>query len=334
MQSYSRKSNKNMKKKIAVIYGGYSSEYKISEKSGRVIYEHIDRDLYEPYLVEVSEKSWHVNLKGGGVAPIDKNKFTFLLDETVCSFDVAFITIHGTPGEDGKLQSYFDMIGLDYINSGAFGSSLSFNKWACNSFLRAFGIATAKAILLRKGSSPNPIEIADEIGFPCFIKPNGAGSSFGISKVNTLMDMPNAIAKAFEEDDEVVVESFVKGREITCGLYNNGTEIVPLPPTEIVTDNEFFDYGAKYNGESNEITPADIDAELTTLIQNTSKSIYRRLGLKGLARIDFMVTEEGTPYLIEVNTTPGMSEESIVPQQIKASGADLKTVLSQLVEVK
>ncbi len=320
-----------MKKKIAVVFGGYSSEYKISEKSARVIAEHIDRELFEPYMVEITRKSWHVNLKGGGVAPIDKNKFTFITDEVESGFDVAFITIHGTPGEDGKLQSYFDMIGLKYINSGSFGSTLTFNKWACNSFLRAFGIATAKAILIRKGDTPNAIEIADEIGFPCFIKPNGAGSSFGVSKVKTLMQMPEAIAKAFEEDDEVVVESFIAGREITCGLYFDGTEIIPLPPTEIISQNEFFDYGAKYNGESQEVTPAEISAEWTTLIHNTSKSIYRRLGLRGLARIDFMVTEEGVPFLIEVNTTPGFSEQSIVPQQIRAAGMNVTDVLSQLI---
>jgi len=319
-----------MKKKIAVVFGGYSSEYKISEKSARVIVEHIDRELFDPYMVEITRKSWHVNLKGGGVAPIDKNKFTFITDDVESAFDLAFITIHGTPGEDGKLQSYFDMIGLKYINSSPFGSTLTFNKWACNSFLRAFGIATAKAILIRKGDTPNAIEIADEIGFPCFIKPNGAGSSFGVSKVKTLMQMPEAIAKAFEEDDEVVVESFIAGREITCGLYFDGTEIIPLPPTEIISQNEFFDYGAKYNGESQEVTPAEISTEWTTLIHNTSKSIYRRLGLRGLARIDFMVTEEGVPFLIEVNTTPGFSEQSIVPQQIRAAGMNVTDVLTQL----
>ena len=321
-----------MKKKVAVVYGGYSSEYKISEKSARVIFEHVNREMFEPYLVEITRKSWHVNLKGGGVSPIDKNKFTFLIDDTVHAFSIAFITIHGTPGEDGKLQSYFDMIGLKYINSDPFGSALTFNKWACNSFLRAFGIATAKAILIRKGETPNTFEIADEIGFPCFIKPNGAGSSFGISKVNTLMDMPTAIAKAFEEDDEVVIEAFIKGREITCGLYFDGNEIIPLPLTEIITDNEYFDYEAKYKGESKEITPAEIDSELTILIQNTSKSIYRRLGLKGLSRIDFMVGEDRVPFLIEVNTTPGMSEQSIVPQQITAAGLNLETVITQLIE--
>lgn len=321
-----------MKKRIAVVYGGYSSEYGISEKSARVIFEHIDRQLYEPFLVEITKKSWHVNLKGGGVAPIDKNKFSFITDDVVHSFDIVFITIHGTPGEDGKLQAYFDMLGIRYINSGQFASALTFNKWACNSFLRAFGIATAKAILIREGSSPNTIEIADEIGFPCFVKPNGAGSSFGISKVKTLMEMPAAIAKAFEEDSEIVIEAFVKGREITCGIYSNGTDIIPLPPTEIISNNEYFDFGAKYNGESQEITPADISADLTKLIQNTTKSIYRRLGLRGIARVDFMVNDENIPYLIEVNTTPGMSEQSLVPQQIRAMNKTLKDVFTEVIE--
>jgi D-alanine-D-alanine ligase len=319
-----------MKKKIAIVYGGYSSEFKISQKSAGVIFENINRDFFEPYLVEISKDSWHVALKGT-VASIDKNKFSFLENDQEIQFDLAFITIHGTPGEDGKLQSYFDMIGLAYINSNCFGASLTFNKWACNSFLRAFGISTAKAILIREGDTPNPIEIADEIGFPCFVKPNGAGSSFGISKVKTLMEMPGAIAKAFEEDAEVVVESFIAGREITCGLYYNGTEIIALPPTEIITANEFFDYAAKYEGKSQEITPADISSEWLKAIQNKAKSIYRRIGLRGFARVDFMVTPEGEPFLIEVNTNPGMTNESLVPQQIVAAGKNLKDVLTEVI---
>lgn len=319
-----------MKRKVAVIYGGYSSEFKISQKSAGQIYEHLDRDLFTPYLVEVSKTSWHVHHKGG-VFPIDKNKFTFLLEDEVVSFDLAFITIHGTPGEDGKLQSYFDMIGMDYVNSGSFASSLSFNKWACNSFLRAFGIATAKAILIRRGDTPNPIEIADELGFPCFVKPNDGGSSYGISKVKTLMEMPDAIAKAFSEGDEVVIESAIEGREVTCGLYHNGETVVPLPLTEIITDQEFFDYEAKYEGASNEVTPADVPEDWVKTIQDTSKSIYRRLGLKGFARIDYIITPQGIPSLIEVNTTPGFSEASIVPQMIVADGKEIKDVLTDIV---
>jgi len=320
-----------MKKRVAVIYGGYSSESKISQKSGGVIYENIDRKLFDPYLVEITANSWHVHLNGG-VSPIDKNNFTFIEKNEAVSFDVAFITIHGTPGEDGKLQAYFDMVNVRYINSSCFSAALSFNKWACNSFLRAFGIATAKAILIRKGDTPNPIEIADELGFPCFVKPNDGGSSFGVSKVKTLMEMPGAIAAAFEEGSEVVIESAIVGREITCGVFSIDQEVTALPPTEIISENEFFDYQAKYEGKSSEVTPADISPELTKLIQNTTKSIYRRLGLKGLARIDYIVTKEGVPNLIEVNTNPGMSALSIVPQQLKAAGLDLTDTLTGLIK--
>lgn len=322
-----------MKKKVAVVYGGYSSESKISQKSGGVIYEHINRDLFEPYLVEISENSWHVHINGG-VSPIDKNKFTFISNDEAVSFDIAFITIHGTPGEDGKLQAYFDLVGLRYINSNCFAAALSFNKWACNSFLRAFGIATAKAILIRNGETPNVIEIADELGFPCFVKPNDGGSSFGVSKVKTLMDMPGAIAAAFEEGSEVVIESAIVGREITCGVFFNGSEVVALPPTEIISENEFFDYQAKYEGKSQEITPAEIPVEWTTVIQNTTKNIYRRLGLRGLARVDYIVTKEGVPNLIEVNTNPGMSAASIIPQQLRVAGLDLTKTLTALLQVQ
>ena len=319
-----------MKKRIAIVYGGYSSEFKISQKSAGTIFENIDPNLFEPYLVEISENSWHVDHKGG-VIPIDKNKFTFLLNDEVRACDAVFITIHGTPGEDGKLQAYFDMIGVPYINSNAFASSLSFNKWACNSFLRAFGISTAKAILIRKGETPNPIEIADELGFPCFVKPNDGGSSFGVTKVKTLMEMPDAIAKAFDEGDEVVIESFLEGREITCGVYKGENELIALPPTEIISENEFFDYAAKYEGLSNEVTPADISRELTKTIQDMSKSIFRRIGLRGIARVDYMVDANDTPFLIEVNTNPGMTAESIVPQQIEADGRKLTTVLTEII---
>lgn len=319
-----------MKKKVAVIYGGYSSESKISQKSAGTIFEEMDRDLYHPYMVEITENSWHVHDKGG-VYPIDKNKFTFLVDENVLAFDLAFITIHGTPGEDGKLQAYFDMIGLTYVNSSAFAASLSFNKWACNSFLRAFGIPTAKAILIRRNETPNPIEIADELGFPCFVKPNDGGSSFGISKVKTLMEMPDAIAKAFAEGDEVVVESFLSGREITCGLYADKDGVYALPLTEIITSNEYFDYTAKYEGESSEVTPAEITEEWTKAIQDTSKNVYRRLGLSGFARIDYMVNEKGEAYLIEVNTNPGMSKESIVPQMIRKNDQSVKDVITAII---
>lgn len=319
-----------MKKKVAVIYGGYSSEFEISKKSASTIYSNMDTTLFEPFLVEITEKSWYVHIRGG-VTPIDKNKFTYLLNDIENSFDIAFITIHGTPGEDGKLQAYFDIIGLPYVNSGVLASSLSFNKWACNSFLRDHGISTAKAILLRNSDEIKPIEIADELGFPCFVKPNDGGSSFGISKVNTLMEMPEAIEKAFAEGKEVVIESFIKGRELTCGIYSNSKEAVVLPCTEIITPNEFFDYNAKYKGESSEITPAEISSELTTEIQNITKKIYKRLDLKSLARMDYFITETNEIFLIEVNTNPGMTADSLVPQMITAANLELKTVLTEII---
>ncbi len=319
-----------MKKTIAIIFGGYSSEVVIAEKSATTIFNHIDKNLYEPFLVEITEEQWVVHIRGGK-AKLNKNNFTYHLEGKDHSFDLAFITIHGTPGEDGKLQAYFDMINIPYVNSNCFASSLTFNKWACNAFLRDFGISTAKAILLRDVNDAKPIQIADELGFPCFVKPNDGGSSFGISKVKTLMEMPEAIAKAFAEGEEVVIESFIKGREITCGLYENQKEVVALPLTEIVTENDFFDFEAKYNGESNEITPAEINHLLADKIQTSSKDIYKRLGLKGLARVDYLVTDENEIYLIEVNTTPGMSDESIVPQQIEASGKSMTLVLNEII---
>jgi D-alanine-D-alanine ligase len=318
-----------MKTKVAIIYGGYSSEFEISKKSADTIYSNINTEYFEPFLVEITKKNWYVHIRGG-VTPIDKNKFTYLLNDLENSFDIAFITIHGTPGEDGKLQAYFDIIDLQYVNSSVLASSLSFNKWACNRFLSDFGISTAKAILLRDPSSIHPIQIADELEFPCFVKPNDGGSSFGISKVKTLMEMPDAIAKAFAEGSEVIVESFIKGRELTCGLYNNGKEIIAFPLTEIISHNDFFDYDAKYKGESNEVTPADISVELIKELQAISKKVYKIMGLSALSRVDYIVTAENEIYLIEVNTNPGMTEASIVPQQIKAANLNLTSVLTEI----
>ena len=318
-----------MKKRIAIIYGGYSSEFEISEKSATTIYNSIDTNLFEPFMVEITEKNWQVHIRGG-VTAIDRNNFTYLLNDKINYFDNALITIHGTPGEDGKLQAYFDMIKMSYVNSGLLASALSFNKWACNSFLRDHGISTAKAILLRNTDEVKPIQIANELGFPCFVKPNGGGSSFGISKVKTLMEMPEAIAKAFTEGEEVVIESFIEGRELTCGVYSNGKEVIALPCTEIITPNEFFDYNAKYKGESNEITPAGISSELTKEIQNITKKIYKRMGFKSIARMDYFLTESNEIFLIEANTNPGMTSQSLVPQQIVAAGLEIKQVLTEI----
>ena len=321
-----------MKKNVAVIYGGYSSEYDVSKKSADTIYSNIDTSIYTPFLVEVTELDWKVQIKDEFIS-IDKQDFTFLDNQNKITFDIAFITIHGTPGEDGKLQAYFDMIGLLYVNSGVFASSLTFNKWACNEFLSRFGIHVAKSVLLRKLDTVDAKQIGEDIGFPCFVKPNDGGSSFGISKVKKTEDLADAISKAFLEGNEVIIESLLNGREVTCGMYNNGSKIIALPITEILTDNDFFDYEAKYNGESNEITPADISEELTLKIQSISIKVYTLLGLKAFARIDYFVDNENKVSLIEVNTNPGMTKESLVPQQVEAAGLKLKNVLTEILKL-
>jgi D-alanine-D-alanine ligase len=208
---------------------------------------------------------------------------------------------------------------------------LSFNKWACNSFLSAFGIATAKSILLRKGEQYISTEIADSLGFPCFVKPNDGGSSFGITKVKTLDAISTAIERAFEEGDEVVIESFIAGREFTCGLYKVGTQIIPLPPTEIFSENDFFDYEAKYQGKSKEVTPANLTAEQTKQMQDIAVKAFNKIGLRSIARVDFMLHPDGTFYVIEVNTNPGMTTASIIPQQIAAAGKNLQDVFTALI---
>jgi len=320
-----------MKKSVAVVYGGYSSEFGISKKSANTIYSNIDTNLFTPFLVELTKEHWIVEVEGV-VYPLNKNNFTYELNGEVISFDIAFITIHGTPGEDGKLQAYFDMIELSYVNSGVFPSSLTFNKWACNQFLSQFGINKAKSILLRVNDKINIEFIGEELGYPCFVKPNDGGSSFGISKVSKEEQLSRAISIAFSEGSEVVIESTLIGREVTCGMYYNGNEIIVLPVTEILTENDFFDYEAKYNGESNEVTPADISSELMLKIQAVSKKIYQILGLSSIARVDYIVDSNNVINVIEVNTNPGMTEKSLVPQQIKSAGLSLRNVLSEILK--
>ncbi len=318
-----------MKKSVAVIYGGYSSEFDISKKSADTIYSNIDTNLFNPFLVEVTRGDWIVEVEGRDCS-INKNNFTYVLNEREIKFDVAFIAIHGTPGEDGKLQAYFDMIGMPYVNSSVLSSSLSFNKWACNQFLNRFGVNVAKSVLLRENDEININEIGNDLSFPCFVKPNDGGSSFGISKVYKEELLGEAISNAFSEGEEVVIESTLLGREVTCGMYGNGNEIVVFPVTEILTESDFFDTEAKYSSKTSEITPADISNELTVEIQSVSKKIYQLLGLKAIARVDFIIDVNNVVNVIEVNTIPGMTAESLVPQQIIAAGLELKNVLTEI----
>ena len=316
-----------MQKKIAIVYGGYSSEEEISLKSGKVVADNLPEN-YKPYLIRINNDGWFLE-RNGINAPVDKSDFTVELDGQKIIFDAVFIAIHGTPGEDGKLQSYFDMIGLKYSSSDALACAITFNKWTCNTILKQNGYTCAESTVLRDKENYSIDEITSKISMPCFVKPNNGGSSFGISKVKNKEELKPAIEKAFEEGTEVLIEEFIEGTEVTCGVLNINNEFIQLPVTEIVSDNEFFDYEAKYKGESQEITPARISNDLTIEIQTQAKNIFQLLNLKGMARVDFMI-KGNTPYVIEVNTVPGLSKESIIPQQAQGAGISLPELFGGL----
>lgn len=314
-----------MKKIVAVVFGGDSSEYIISEKSAKVVHKNLAEGKYKPYLVEITEKKWSVIIKGLKI-PVSKDDFSFILDGVKHNFDVVFNAIHGTPGENGKIQGYFDLLGIPYNNSGVLESALTFNKWACNSLLKQFDITSAKSLLIQKGQDIDTNQIISELGLPCFVKPNGAGSSFGISKVSDIASLVPAIESAFEHDETVIIESFIQGTEVTSGVISMKNKLIALPLTEIVPEGDFFDYAAKYEGKSQEITPARLSDDITLLVQNTTIKIYNLLNLKGMVRADYLI-KNNHPYLIEVNTVPGLSEESIIPQQAKNLGIPLTDLI-------
>ncbi len=312
-------------KKVAVIEGGYSREKAISIKSAQTVFDHLDRSKFEPTRVFIDENEWTA-YDSKGRYPIDKNDFSFIKNNQKVQFEYAFIVIHGTPGEDGKLQGYFDMIGLPYNTSSAAITSLTFQKFHCNRYLSTFGIKVAEAVLIKKGDLINEQEIFNTVGLPCFVKPTEAGSSFGVSKVKETKQLLDSINHAFEHGKEVIVEAFIKGRELTNGVYRNEEGIQILPITEIISENEFFDYEAKYKGQSNEVTPAKISIDLEKKIKDLTYKIYDILGMKGIARMDYIVNDGGIPYLIEINSVPGMSRESIVPQMVELE----KKILSEI----
>lgn len=321
-----------MKKNIVIVAGGDSSEVIVSLKSAEGIYSFLDKDKYNVYIALVKKGEWAVKLPNGEYTPIDKNDFSFHEDGQVRHFDFAYITIHGTPGEDGRLQGYFDMIEMPYSSCGMFVSALTFNKYACNHYLKDFGVKIAESIHLFKGQTVAEEEVLNRLGLPVFVKPNDGGSSFGVTKVKELSALQPAIAKAFEEGKEVVIESFIDGTEVTCGCYKTAKKEVVFPVTEVVTDNEFFDFDAKYNGQVQEITPARISVELTEKIQRETSRIYDILGAKGLIRVDYIIPADGEPKLLEINTTPGMTVTSFIPQQVRAAGLDIKNVLTEIIE--
>ena len=306
---------------IGLFCGGYSSEYEVSMKSAQLIINNFPKE-YELYKIVVSEKGWYGELSDSQMA-FDMNSCELELPSGKKTLDAGIICIHGDPGENGKIQAFLDLKGIPYVNSGFESSSLSFDKYTCNQFLKSQNIDTAKSILLRKHQLYNADHICNELGLPLFVKPTGSGSSYGISKVYKSDKLDKAIEFAFSEGEQIILESFLEGRELTCAVFRENDKIRALPITEIISENDFFDYDAKYNGKSKEQTPADIDEMLANTIQALSSEIYDLLGLRSIARIDFILVET-KPFVIEVNTIPGFSEASIVPQMLNVAGIDLK----------
>lgn len=321
-----------MKKNIALIAGGDSGEYSISINSASMVLAQIDQSKYELYLIIIKGRSWTYNHPELGSIDIDKNDFSLTIAEEKIVFDLIFNLIHGSPGENGKLQGYFDMLGLPYTSSNAVTSALTFNKAYCNQVVRATGVAVSKNVHLFKHRPCDLETLLKNISLPAFVKPNQGGSSVGMSKVLEAKELKPAIEKAFAEDDEIIIEEFIKGRELTCGVFEYDSEILRFPVTEIISKKDFFDYEAKYNPAfAEEITPAEITEEDATRIQETSAKLYQVLNCKGLVRFDYILNSDNL-WFLEVNTIPGMSNESIIPQQINAMGYTLGDFYSMIIE--
>lgn len=309
-------------KNVGVICGGFSSEFDISVKSATNIVNNFP-DEYKAFLVYLKKEGWFVDVNGDEVS-LDAKNFSFITAEGEQSIDFAIVYVHGDPGENGKVQAYLEMIDIPYVNSGPLASQLSFDKWYCNQFIKGFGFKVAESIYLASiDEVPSVDEIINQLGLPVFVKPCDSGSSYGIARVNSGVEMMPAIKAAFEEGETIVLEAFLDGVEVTCGVYRTLEGVEALPLTEIVSENEFFDFEAKYKGLSDEITPARISSELTSIVQETSKRLYQLLNLHSIARIDYMLVND-VPHIIEVNTTPGFSNESIVPKMIEADGLTVK----------
>jgi D-alanine-D-alanine ligase len=321
----------SMKKNVAIAMGGYSSEYRISINSGNVVYKNLDREKYNPYRVHILQKEWFVIGENDTPYPINRSNFTVTIDGKLITFDCVFNTIHGTPGENGLLQAYLELLDIPQTSCDFYQSALTFNKRDLISVLKPYGIKTAVNYFLNKGDEVEPDEIVEKVGLPCFVKANKAGSSFGITKVKRKEDIIRATKFAFKEDNEVIIESFLDGTEVSVGVIMYKGEVTALPVTEIVSENEFFDYEAKYLGKSQEITPARISQEQTKRVQEIAKLIYEKLKMKGFSRSEF-IFHNGEPHFIEMNTNPGLSEASILPQQARAAGISLTELFGNAIE--
>ena len=313
-------------KKVAVIEGGYSKEKAISVKSAQTIFNNLDRTKFAPTRVLIDENEWTAYDEEGRY-PIDKNDFSFIKNNLKVQFEYAFIVIHGTPGEDGKLQGYLDMVGIPYNTSSAAIMALTFQKFHCNQFLKNFGINVPEAVLIKPDDEINESQILEKVKLPCFVKPTDGGSSFGVTKVKNENKLLPAIKAAFKHGTEVIVEQSIEGREVTCGVYSAKEGIKALPITEIISENEYFDFDAKYNGKSKEVTPACLDNQMAKTIKELTIKIYDILGMRGIVRMDYIVNNDGRLFLIEINSIPGMSKESIIPQMLKTESVTLRTIL-------
>jgi len=311
-----------MKKNIAIVVGGYSAESEISKISGSVVYKNLKNDKFNPYKIIIEKDAWYSDIDGDRF-DIDKNDFSITKDGEKIKFDVVYNAIHGSPGEDGKLSAYFEMLNIPHNTCDHFESALTFNKRECISVAKSHGIVAAKSVFLTKGIDFSIEEIVEKVGLPCMVKPNRAGSSFGISKVDKIENMADALETAFAIDNQILIEEFIEGTEVTVGVIPYNGEIIVLPITEIVSHNSFFDYKAKYEGDSEEITPARISEEDRLTVSKTALHLYKALGVKGFSRAEYII-KNGVPYFIEINTIPGLTEESILPQQAKAAGISLE----------
>jgi len=320
-----------MKKNVAVLMGGYSSEYEISMKSGQIVYKNLDKDLYNAYKIVITKDKWfYLNNKNKEFS-ISKNDFSLTIENKKINFDVAFIVIHGSPGEDGILQAYFESIGIPYTGCDSDTSAITFNKRDCISILKKYSIPTANSIHLNYGDKIEEEKIIKKIGIPCFVKANKSGSSFGVYKVNKKSDLLPSINNSFKIDKEILIESFLDGTEVSVGVMNYKKNIKVFGITELVTENDFFDYEAKYEGKSKEITPANISKIQKNNVTKIAKKIYQKLGIKGLSRSEFIFVGN-TPYFLELNSIPGLTKESIFPKQVKINGISLKELFTDIVK--
>lgn len=320
-----------MKKNVAILMGGFSKEFDISLKSGNEIFENIDKSKFSPHKIIIKKDCWYYLSMEGVKFRVNKDDFSVDIGNKLIHFEIALIMIHGSPGEDGILQSYFELLNIPYTGCSSYTSALTFNKRDCISILKKFNIPTAKSVYLNKSEFLSEHEIIEKVGLPCFVKANKSGSSYGVFKVNTKNELNESIKNAFEYDDEILIESFLEGKEVSVGVMKYNDLIKVLGITELISENEFFDYNAKYNGQSQEITPAKISEIQRKNVSEMAIKIYKKLGIKGMSRSEFIFVNE-TPFFLELNSIPGMTKDSIFPKQAKKSGISIQNLISELIK--